>query len=160
VAEDGDDDQREQDARERHHHVDDAHDQQVRPAPGGAAHQAEAEPAREGDHDRAQAGDQREARAGDHAGEDVAAVLVGAEGMGGARRRERVEQVHLDRVGAGHRGAGHGEPDDEREDGAADHGRLAPREQANGGGHATPPRWRMRGSITEYETSTSRLTRT
>ena len=76
------------------------------------------------------------------------------------RRRERFEQVHLQRVGAGGRGAGDGERDDEPEDGGAEHGRLAPREQANGGGHAAPPRWRMRGSITEYETSTSRLTRT
>ena len=80
--------------------------------------------------------------------------------MSGTRRRKSVEQVHLQWVNAGEGRAAHGEPGHEGEDDRAEHGRLAPREQAKGSRHAAPSRWRMRGSITEYDTSTRRLTRT
>src|SRR6185369_1150328 len=100
-AENGDHRDREQQVRQREHHVHQAHDGVLRPAAvGEAGDEAEEDADRERQADRHQADDERQARAVDEAREDVAADRVGAEDEdvaadGGERRRAQRRVAEL-----------------------------------------------------------------
>jgi hypothetical protein len=78
-AADACDQQRDEDRRERQHHVADTHQERIEPAAKEAREQAEHDADEDRDHDRHQPDHQRDARAVDQRREDVAALVVGAE---------------------------------------------------------------------------------
>ena len=85
-AERADDDDRQQEARDRQEHVDEAGQHDVGPAAEEAGEQADQPADDDADHDGDErAGDRRRGAVHD-AGEQVAAQVVGAEPVGGARR--------------------------------------------------------------------------
>ena len=90
-AEDGDDDERQQDARKAELHVDDAHEHAVRPSAEVAGEQSDEPADRGGDDDGDDPDADRHAGAVDQAQEDVAAEVVGAEQV--TRRAGRLERV-------------------------------------------------------------------
>ena len=82
AAHDAVDQQRHQDRREGELHVGDAHDHRVDRAADIAAEQAERDAEHHGDDDRGEADDQRQPRAVHDRGQDVPALVVGAEREG------------------------------------------------------------------------------
>ena len=92
------DQQRDQDRRERQHHVAQAHRQPVDDAAREPGHQAGGDAHQHGQRPRAQGHHQRDAGAVEQRREDVAALVVGAQRIGGAavgeprRRQIRVGQ--------------------------------------------------------------------
>ena len=89
VAERGDDAHRQHEQREGHDRVDQPRDHAVRPAAEEAGAGAERAAERERQRDRAERDAEIEARGDDHAAQDVAAELVGAEPVRPRRRLQR-----------------------------------------------------------------------
>ncbi len=89
----GDEGEREDQPRERHEDVGDAHQHEIDDPAGIARDRADQEPDRPDDDGDEADDQQRHARAGDDAGEDVAAEIVGAEPMRGAGRHQALVQI-------------------------------------------------------------------
>ncbi len=93
------DQERDQDRGEGELHIGDAHDQRIEAATDVAGNQAERDPEHKGKQHRGEADAERDARAVHDGGEDVAPLVVGAEGilrhafLVPGRRREGVVQV-------------------------------------------------------------------
>jgi hypothetical protein len=96
AAENRNDADREQDAREREQHVADAHDDAVPPSLEVACEQAEYGADDRADRDRNETGRERDARANQDAAEDVAAERIDAEPM--SKRWARVELVVVEEI--------------------------------------------------------------
>jgi hypothetical protein len=85
--------ERQQQRGERQEDVGDPHDHVVQPAAGGAGQDAERHADEGAEREHAEDDEQRRPRAVEHAREDVAAELVGAERMAAPGRGQRVHRV-------------------------------------------------------------------
>ena len=98
LADGDDDEERQQDAGDGAHEVDHGEDHPFAPAAERHAEEPQRAAQQEGDRRAARADDERQPRPHDEAGVDVAADMVGAEGVLAPRRRVEVEEVLRERV--------------------------------------------------------------
>ena len=170
-----DESDRKQDVRERHHRIDQPHDRTVQPAKESGRESEQHTAGHRDKHDHG-ADHQRIARPENHAREYVAAKLVGAEPMCGARTLQPVEDFERHRVVGRDPRREDRERHDDAEDHRADQDQPAPEQLAqddrgraarnsgdghrrDGGGHfvVRSDQYFTRGSTTRYSRSISRL---